>query len=197
MRLFYSALSPFARKVRIVAHENGLSDRIVLETASPFADEALRALNPLCQVPTLVLDDGEILYDSAVICDHLDAEGGAGLIPAAGAARRRALRLQALTDGMGSAAVAVVRERLRPADDQRPDLIDRQLRAIVAGLDSLEAETLTAARFEIGEISAAAQLAYFDARAVVDWREGRPTLAAWFEVVTRRESVTVTSVQPT
>lgn len=195
MRLLYSALSPFARKVRIVAHENGLTDQIVLETVSPFTDESLRTTNPLSQVPTLILEGGEILFDSSVICDHLDAVGGAGLIPAEGQARRRALTIQALADGMGSAAVAVVRERMRPEDDQRPDLIERQLKAIVAGLDLLEAEGFMAARFLIGEIAAAAQLGYFDARKVIDWREGRPTLAAWFEAVSRREAMVVTSVQ--
>lgn len=195
MRLLYSALSPFARKVRIVAHENGFTDAITLETVAPFTDESLRAINPLSQVPTLILDDGEVLFDSSVICDHLDALGGAGLIPAAGKARRRALTLQALADGMGSAAVAVVRERMRPSDDQRPELFERQLRAITAGLDLLDAEGFTTERFTIAEIAVAAQLAYFDARQVLDWREGRPALSAWFEAVARRESMTVTSVQ--
>ena len=195
MRLLYSALSPFARKVRIVAHENGFTDAIVLETVAPFADESLRATNPLSQVPTLVLDDGEILFDSSVICDHLDAEGGAGLIPGSGEDRRRALTLQALADGMGSAAVAVVRERMRPEDDQRPELIDRQLKAIVAGLDLLEAEGITDDRWAIAEIAVAAQLDYFDARKVVDWRSGRPALSAWFEAASRREAMVVTSAQ--
>ncbi|ALL14815.1 glutathione S-transferase family protein [Caulobacter henricii] len=197
MRLLYSALSPFARKVRIVAHENGFTGAIVLETVAPFTDESLRATNPLSQVPVLILADGEILFDSSVICDHLDASGGAGLIPAAGRDRRQALTLQALADGMGSAAIAVVRERMRPADDQRPELIDRQLRAIIAGLDRLEAEGFSDSRFAIAEIAVAAQLAYFDARQVIDWRDGRPTLAAWFEAASRRESMVVTSVQLT
>jgi len=195
MRLLYSALSPFARKVRIVAHENGFTDAIVLETVAPFADESLRATNPLSQVPTLILDDGEILFDSAVICDHLDAVGVATLIPAAGVERRRALTLQALADGMGSAAVAVVRERMRPADDQRPELIERQLKAIIAGLDLLESEGFSDARWTIAQIAVAAQLAYFDARQVIDWRSGRPALAAWFEAASRREAMVVTSVQ--
>lgn len=195
MRLLYSALSPFARKVRIVAHENGFTDAIVLETVAPFTDESLRATNPLSQVPTLILDDGEILFDSSVICDHLDAEGGAGLIPAGGVERRRALTLQALADGMGSAAIAVVRERMRSEDDQRPDLIERQLKAIVAGLDLLEAEGFTSDRWAIAEIAVAAQLDYFDARKVLDWRAGRPTLSVWFEAASRRPAMVVTSVQ--
>ncbi|OYW28311.1 MAG: glutathione S-transferase [Caulobacter sp. 12-67-6] len=193
MRLLYSALSPFARKVRIVAHENGFTDAIMLETVAPFTDESLRATNPLSQVPTLILDDGEILFDSSVICDHLDAEGGAGLIPAGGRDRLRALTLQALADGMGSAAVAVVRERMRPEDDQRPELIARQTAAIVAGLDLLESEGLANDRWAIAEIAVAAQLAYFDARKVLGWRDGRPALSAWFEAASRREAMVVTS----
>ncbi len=195
MRLLYSALSPFARKVRVVAHENGLTDQITLETASPFSDEAVRAFNPLNKVPTLILDDGEAVFDSSVICDYLDALGGAGLIPAGGRERRRALTLQALADGLGDAAVATVRERLRPAEDQRPDAIDRQLKAIVAGLDLLEGQGFSADSFAIGEIAVAVQLGYFDARKVIDWREGRPALTAWFEAVSRREAMVVTSVQ--
>ncbi len=197
MRLLYSALSPFARKVRVVAHENGLTAEITLETIAPFTDESLRAINPLSQVPTLILDDGEILFDSAVICDHLDASGGAGLIPASGQDRRRALTLQALADGMGSAAIAVVRERMRPADDQRPELIERQLKAVVAGLDLLEVEGFTPDQWTIAQIAVAAQLSYFDARQVLDWRDGRPALSAWFEAVSRRDSMVVTSVQLT
>lgn len=197
MRLLYSALSPFARKVRIVAHENGFTDAIALETVAPFTDESLRANNPLSQVPTLILDDGEILFDSAVICDHLDAVGVATLIPARGKDRRRALTLQALADGMGSAAIAIMRERLRPADDQRPELIERQLRAILAGLDLLEGEGFSDARFAIAEIAVAAQLAYLDARQVMDWREGRPALTGWFETASRRDAMIVTSVQLT
>ena len=195
MRLLYSALSPFARKVRIVAHENGFTDAITLETVAPFTDESLRATNPLSQVPVLILDDGEILFDSSVICDHLDTEGGAGLIPAGGVERRRVLTLQALADGMGSAAIVVVREGLRPEGDQRPELIERQMKAIVAGLDMLESEGFTDDRWAIAEIAVAAQLAYFDARKVVDWRAGRPALSAWFETASRREAMVVTSVQ--
>jgi glutathione S-transferase len=84
---------------------------------------------------------------------------------------------------------------MRPADDQRPELLERQLRAITAGLDVLEAEGFTADRFTIAEIAAAAQLAYFDARQVLDWRPGRPALDAWFEAVARRDSLVVTSAQ--
>jgi glutathione S-transferase len=195
MRLLYSALSPFARKVRVVAHESGLTATITLEIANPYSEESVRAFNPLNKVPTLVLDDGEIVYDSAVICDHLDALGGAGLIPTSGRDRRQALTLQALADGMGDSALAIVRERLRPEVEHRADLFERQTRSLVAALDLLESDVPSTHRFAIGEIAVAVQLAYLDVRKVIAWREGRPALAAWFEAVAHRESMTVTSAQ--
>lgn len=189
MRLLYSALSPFARKVRVVALEKGLSDRIGLEPAAPYQDEAVRLLNPLNKIPTLVTDDGEAIYDSAVICDYLDGLSEPRLIPASRPERHRALTLEAAADGMGDAALLVVRERMRPAGEHRQDLLERQLKAIAAALDLFERARLSSERFGIGEIAIASQLGYLDARKVVDWREGRPSLATWFETVSKRGSM--------
>lgn len=189
MRLLYSALSPFARKVRILALEKGLSDRIALEPAAPYQDEAVRALNPLNKIPTLVTDEGEAVYDSAVICDYLDGLAEPRLIPSAQPARHRALTLEAAADGMGDAALLVVRERMRPEGEHRQELFDRQLKAIAAALDLFERAGLSADLFGIGEIAVAAQLGYLDARKVVDWRGGHPALAAWFEVACKRASM--------
>jgi hypothetical protein len=47
MQLLYSPMSPFARKVRVVAHELGLADAITLEIANPYSDESVRTINPL------------------------------------------------------------------------------------------------------------------------------------------------------
>lgn len=192
MRLLYSALSPFARKVRVLALEKGLSDRISLEPAAPYQDEAVRALNPLNKIPTLVTDDGEAVYDSAVICDYLDGLAEPRLIPTAQPARHRALTLEAAADGMGDAALLVVRERLRPEGEHRQDLLDRQLKAIAAALDLFDGVNLSTEHFGVSEIAVAAQLGYLDARKVVDWRDGRPALAAWFEVVSKRGSMVAT-----
>ena len=42
-----------------------------------FADfDAMRAINPLGRIPSLVLDDGEVLIDSAAILDWLDQTVG-------------------------------------------------------------------------------------------------------------------------
>ena len=102
MKLHWSPRSPFVRKVMIVAHERGLIDRIacvrtVAAMTKPHAE--LMQDNPLSKIPTLVLDDGRVLYDSPVICEYLDGLGSAPkLFPAAPAVRLDALRRQALGD---------------------------------------------------------------------------------------------------
>ncbi len=75
MKLHWSPRSPFVRKVMIVAHETGIADRLqcvrtVAAMMKPHAE--LMVDNPLSKIPTLVLDDGTVLYDSAVICEYFD-----------------------------------------------------------------------------------------------------------------------------
>jgi glutathione S-transferase len=196
MRLLYSPISPFARKVRVMALEKGLSDLFALEIVAPFQDESLRAQNPLCKVPALILDDGETVFDSGVIADFVDGLAEPRLIPAAQPARRRALTLEATADGMGDASVLIVRERMRPEGEHRPDLFERQLRAVNAALDlfttALADGGLSHDRFEIAEIAVAVQLDYQDVRRVSDWRAGRPALADWFERASKRTSMVAT-----
>jgi len=196
MRLLYAAISPFARKVRVLALEKGLTDAFTLELVAPFQDEGLRAQNPLCKVPALILDDGETAFDSSVVADYVDGLAEPRLIPDVQPARRRALTLEAAADGMGDASVLIVRERMRPEDEHRQDLFQRQLRAVNAALDLFETAVveggLSDTHFGIGEIAVAVQLAYQDVRQVSAWRAGRPVLAAWYERVALRPSMIAT-----
>lgn len=51
--------------------------------------EALRRLNPMAQVPALVLDDGRVITESAAICLFLaELAGGAELLPPPGSGDR-------------------------------------------------------------------------------------------------------------
>lgn len=188
MQLLYSPTSPFARKVRVAMIELGLEDRIQLAAVDPWTDETLRGQNPLSKVPTLVTGEGEIIFDSRVICEHLDVLAGGRLFPANGPERWRALTAQALADGIGDAALRVVGQEKRPVADQHADQIARQRAAILAALDSLEDDAFDG-QFQIGEIAVAAQLGYLDFRKVLDWREGRPHLTAWFETISERPSM--------
>src|SRR5882724_3110912 len=122
MKLHWSPRSPFVRKVMIVANELGLVDRLtcvrtVAATTKPHAE--LMQDNPLSKIPTLVLDDGTVLYDSRVICEYLDGlHSGRKLFPADPKARMVALRRQALGDGALDFLLLLRNERERAHQSQ-------------------------------------------------------------------------------
>jgi glutathione S-transferase len=197
MKLHWSPRSPFVRKVMIVAHERGFADRIVCvrtvaATTKPHAE--LMRDNPLSKIPTLVLDDGSVLYDSPVICEYLDAlDGAPELFPRDPGARMVALRRQALGDGFLDMMVALrnERERPQPSDVHLASTGSRK----AAVLESLEREAiaLSATPFGIGHIAIGCALSYLDFRfAGEDWRTGHLQLADWHAAFAARPSVRAT-----
>ena len=188
MKLYYADASPFARKVRILAAELGLADRIEVIAANPWTDETLRKVNPLCKVPTLQIEDGPAVFDSRVICIYLDRFAGGALVDAAPAS---SLVMEALADGIGDAGVRRLREEKREGGDGHADVIERQNQAIKAGLD-LADQTLQQDVFDIGAIALVAALGYLEFRKLHDWRPAYPRLAQWFDEVSKRPSVSST-----
>jgi glutathione S-transferase len=104
--------SPFTRRVGIALTLYGIA--FEQQPWSVFSDvEKIRPYNPLTRVPTLILDDGDVLIESSSILDYID-----GLVPAerrmypqAEPARRRALKISALASGMSDKAVALFYEQ--------------------------------------------------------------------------------------
>lgn len=200
MRLLSSPTSPYARKVRMTVLEKGLADRVAIEPGVPMgtADEAaaVRRVNPLGKIPALVLDTGEALYDSPVICEYLDAIGtGPALLPASGTGRWTALRLQALGDGVADAAFNIVMEHRRAEALRSSEWLDRWTRAIHGAADALE-EALAAGPLaaDLGAIAIAAAFGYVDFRLPqIEWRAGRPRLTAAFADLAARPSFVATA----
>jgi glutathione S-transferase len=197
MKLHWSPRSPFVRKVMIVAHERGIADRLhcvrtVAEMTTPHPE--LMEDNPLSKIPTLVLGDGTVLYDSPVICEYLDAlDGDPKLFPQHGRARIVALRRQALGDGFLDLLVLARNERMR-AEASQAHLASAATRT-AATLDRLESEVeaLAASPFSIGHVSIGCGLSYLDFRfAEQDWRRGYPRLANWHASFAARPSVQAT-----
>jgi glutathione S-transferase len=184
MKLYSHPVSPFARKCRVVAHELGIKLEIV-HIESARKDDNLRKVNPLKQIPVLVLDDGSTLFDSPVICEYLNHTGGGKFFPGMSiwrhsSGRWKALGLAALGDGVADAAVAWRYELTESQERRNPDRIARSQATIAAGLDALERVTF-AKDPTIGEIAAACALGYIDFRLPdLDWKGSHPKLAAWY-----------------
>jgi len=192
MKLFYANTSPYARKVRIVAAEKELDDRIEFVLCNPFAEvPELKKVNPLSKVPSLLSDDGEVLYDSPVICEYLDSlVPGNSLIPQ-GAARWSVLRLQALGDGILDAAFSLVMERRRPESEQSSSWIQRWTQAIDRSLNALEGEIEGfSGDVNLAHVTTGTALGYLDFRlADIDWRTPRPRMVTWYDTFSGRPSM--------
>lgn len=183
MKLYSHPVSPFARKARIIAHELGLKLEIIDVQARN--DENLRRMNPLKQIPILVLDDGSSLFDSPVICEYLNHVGGGKFFPGMNiwkhnSGRWKALGLQALGDGVADAAVAWRYELTEPEERRNPDRIARCKATIDAGLGALERVKFSKDPI-IGDIAVACALGYIDFRLPdLDWKSSHPNLSAWY-----------------
>jgi glutathione S-transferase len=166
MKLYFSPTSPYVRKVMAVAVEKQLAGRISLLPVDPLIENpALRLLNPLSKVPTLVLDDGRVIFDSPVICEYLDSIGQTPrLIPQDQHQRLAVLTRQALADGLMDAAFAIVMERRRPAQQQSQIWLARWTTAIIAGVHKIASVLPPEERLDLGDIASVAALDYIQFR---------------------------------
>jgi glutathione S-transferase len=178
--------SPFVRRVAITLklldlpfeHGNWSIDKDF---------ERIRQYNPLGRVPTLVLDSGDALIESAAILDYLDELAGArALLPRSGTERRQALRLMAIATGAAEKGVAIVYEgAFRPAEKRHEPWLARCRTQVGAALMELnrccaargEGEWLMGASLSQPDITAACVFTFLtDAAGVVATQY--PALAA-------------------
>ncbi len=202
MRLFYSPTSPYVRKVMILIHEAGLSDRVELVPSSgtPLDPGSLPLLqNPLGKVPVLDTVEGPI-FDSRVICRYLDDLAGSGAYPT-GPAVWRTLTLEAMADGILDAALLMVYEsRLRPEPLRFQPWTDAQAAKIARAIDAIEAGWMDDLHLShsgcpnIGQIALGAALGYVDFRLEsLNWRAGHPRLAGWAALFMARTAMQATA----
>lgn len=139
MKLFGSYRSPFVRRVAITMNVFGLSYE---HMDVPVFDnpEAVNEHNPLTRVPTLVLDDGEVLIESYAMLDALDDMVGPekALFPAGGAERRHVMRVTAAAVGtMDKSQWAAYETRFHPKEKVHQPWIDHNDKSVKGGLEYL------------------------------------------------------------
>lgn len=191
MKLYSAEASPYSRKVRILAIELGLMDRIEVVQQSPRDNSSgFFAVNPLARVPAL--DTGSsILYDSPVICEYLNALVHGELIPKDEPMRWSVLRRQALADGILDTALPLRGELLRPIERQSEELVNRHRATIDRALDAAEADCagVDERQFDLGLISVGSALGWLDFRFPDwGWRPPRPRLAHLMDELSARPS---------
>src|ERR1700761_3090526 len=105
--------SPFVRRVAVALTLYGFEFEHRPWSVWSDADK-LAQINPMRRVPTLVLDDGEVVIESGAILDALDEMAGPGraMLPTSGPDRRRGLKVCALSTGLADKSVSLFYEGL-------------------------------------------------------------------------------------
>jgi glutathione S-transferase len=195
MKIYFSTTSPYVRKCLVAAHELGLNEQMQLlpSNAGPVQrDPKIIVNNPLGKVPTFFTDDGQVLYDSRVICEYLDTLASGALFPREGKARWETLTLQSLGDGVLDACLLA-----RYEDVMRPEVLRweewraGQLDKVATSLAHLETHSeLLQGRVDIGSLTIGCALWYLDLRfSDLAWRTNYPNVATWISVFDRRPSM--------
>jgi glutathione S-transferase len=200
MKILFSPFSPYVRKCLVTAHELGIKLTLLPSNAHPVnRDREIIAINPLGKVPTFFTDDGQVLYDSRVICEYLDHLGGGRLLPQPSKDRWTTLTLLSLGDGMLDAALLARYETVaRPEERQWKEWREAQLDKIETSLTALNAHPeWLQNRVDLGSIAIGCALWYLDLRfADYGWRERHPEVAAWYATYSQRESMQQTWALP-
>ncbi|MEW5967561.1 MAG: glutathione S-transferase [Pseudomonadota bacterium] len=194
MKLVTSLTSPYGRKVRVVLAEKKIPFQLQVE--NPWApDSAVATYNPLGKVPVLVLEGGVSIFDSRVIVEYLDhASPVSNLIPAEHKSRMAVRGIEALSDGVTDAAVALFLEKKRPADKQSADWLVLQEKTLFRGLEALSEALGENAWFlgngmTLADVACGCTLGYLDLRfPEIDWRKAHPNLAKLFDKLMTRAS---------
>jgi glutathione S-transferase len=195
MKLIGSLASPFVRKARIVLAEKKIDYRLVLEDVWS-SDTTIYTFNPLGKVPCLVMEDGEAVFDSRVICEYVDTLSPVGkLIPPPGRERLEVRCWEALCDGVLDAAVLIRLEITQRTEAQRAESwVARQQRKIDDGLlamsEGLGANAWCSGNhYSLADIAMGCTLGYLDFRfAELNWRERHPNLDKYFAKLSQRQS---------
>jgi glutathione S-transferase len=200
MKLIGSLTSPYVRKVRIVFSEKKVD--VDLELENVWATDTKIALNnPLGKVPCLLLDDGAAIYDSRVIAEYGDTLSPvAQLIPSGGRERATVKTWEALADGIMDAGIlARLEATWRPADQQSPAWIDRQMRKIDGALRQISSELgentwCHSNQLTLADIAVGCALGYLILRfPAVTWQIQYPNLDRLYQKLMQRPSFSETA----
>ncbi len=202
MKLIGSYTSPFVRKISIMLLEKEVTFEFVNE--SPLKnDNTVIHYNPLGEVPALMISQNEIWFDSSVIAARIEQlEKSPPFLPSTPADALSVRQLEALADGICDAAIIIVCEQKRNADQQSELVLTHQREKIQRGLDALEQAAadrkwLNGKTINLADIATGCMAGYLNLRHVApNWCVDRPALVKLVEKLFQRDSFAQTTPPP-
>lgn len=194
MKLYGALLSPFVRKVALIAAEKGLACELVIVSPGN-ADPEFLAASPFGKIPA-IRDGDYSLSDSSAIAHYLETRSPSpALLPADAEARGRAVWFDEFADTvLAGSGLKILFNRLvgpkllkRPYDEAVALQGEAELPPIVAYLESVAPESgWLAGQFSIGDLAVASVLRSLTYVGHGPDAAARPLTAAWFERVRAR-----------
>ena len=200
LKLYFAAPSPFARKVRVLVRELGITEDVeeLPVHTTPIAPHAdVTEVNPLSKIPTLMTPEGVALYDSRVIQEYLVSlrpQEASSVLN--GGLRWRSLRRLALADGILDAGLLHRYELvLRPESLRWGAWLQAQEGKIQNGLIALASDIPPVGqRVDLDAIGAACTLAWLEFRMPnIAWRTQHPGLSDFLDAMSQRASMRETA----
>jgi len=194
MKLYISAGSPFARKIRVMLLEKRAPHEV--ETVDLWAANDLKQTNPVGKVPALKLDDGRVLVNSPLIADYVDSRFPAPrFIPAEEDGRLDVRRWEAMADATMEAAVASIYEaRFHDETKRSREWLERQRGKLDSGFAALERmlggrQWCVGGAMTLADIALACHIGFISARRPEFFsQEKYPGLAKLWKTLEERES---------
>lgn len=200
MVLRTSLTSPFGRKVRIAADVLGISGFInVVHADTLDPEDSLRLQNPLGKLPTLLLSNGQSIFDSRTIIEFFHESVATSKLLPVDPVEKAIKRTQiSLHDGITDAALLMVYEsRFREDTTSSERWLSHQrgkiLRAFDKVADQLPPTSLSCA----ASISLVCALGYLDWRQPIAWRSDYPMVVDWLNKISNTEPAVRATAVPT
>ena len=186
MILISATPSPFARKVRISMIEKGIPYTVQNEV--PWhADSITSRYNPLEQLPILIPEDGDPVFESTYLMDWLEYKyPKPSMLPDAPEQAMEAKLVHTIAEGVADATVLLFWEMQR--ESISAEWASRQLRKVKGGLTDLnrrvgDREFVVGDRFGLADIAVIALLGMQDtvieSQMIPAWQKFAPDMDAW------------------
>jgi glutathione S-transferase len=200
--------SPFGRKVAIAMIEKGIAYNVRYDV--PWGNQTCTPeFSPLQQLPILITEQGENIYDSTYILEWLEGRyPSPSLLPADVDGRLAAKKRQLLGERLMEVAQSLIFELHRPEPSHA--WVERQTKKILGALTELErlqGERRVSAngRIDLGDIAIGTTLLLFEFVVVaglsppidaLSWRGRYPRLTQFLAQLEKRPSFVATVPQP-
>ena len=191
LTLYNGPNSPFGRKTKITAivQEIEIEEKIIKVQEAEFLD----SFNPLRKIPTLIIDDNQMIIDSDNICLYFDKISNKETL----FDRRNYWQIMSIisvANGLMEAVLERRMELIRPSNEQSKSFIDKQEIRVFRTILWIEKNwnNFMSDKISMDQISVACALEYTKFRFTNSWIKDCKKLNIWLEKFNKNEFMNLT-----